>query len=211
MHCQTWITKSNYKYLLIFLLMHTVQVTKNTQKTLTFKRYFWLNTIFTDSLEVGFFSEIKIIFWAECVFSSSQVAPNVESFVVILLYFVQTQKVNCVWMTHCCCCRVDSELGLCQFYWVSIFVCILRFPGYFHRKVSNPIYACDTIKQSFSHLTSPKSHTNRIYQQMQNRTRTIVPVSIPSSLWSGSTQTAKAYKQLNRPLIGQQLPVLFSD
>ena len=40
---------------------------------------------------------------------------------------------------------VDSELGLCQFYWVSIFVCILRFPGYFHHKVSNPIYACDTI------------------------------------------------------------------
>ena len=71
-------------------------------------------------------------------------------------------------MTHCCC--VDSELGLCQFYWVSIFVCILRFQGYFHHKVSNPIYACDTIKQSFSHLTSPKSHTNKIYQQMQNRT-----------------------------------------
>ena len=116
---------------------------------------------------MGFFSEIKIIIWAECV-SSSQVAPNVESFVVILLYFVKTQKVNCVWMTHCCC--VDSELGLCQFYWVSIFVCILRFPGYFHHKVSNPIYACDTIKQSFSHLTSPKSHTNKIYQQMQNRT-----------------------------------------
>ena len=44
---------------------------------------------------------------------------------------------------------VDSELGLCQFYWVSIFVCILRFQGYFHHKVSNPIYACDTIKQSF--------------------------------------------------------------
>ena len=65
---------------------------------------------------------------------------------------------------------VDSELGLCQFYWVSIFVCILRFPGYFHHKVSNPIYACDTIKQSSSRLTSDKSRISNKQNQMRNRT-----------------------------------------
>ena len=144
------------------------------------ERYFCLNTIFTDSLEVGFFSEIKIIIWAECVFSSSQVAPNVESFVVILLYFVQTQKVNCVWMTHCCRLGIRFMSILLGFNFCLHFT----LPGIFspqNLKSYLRLWHNQTI------ILTPdksKSRTNKIFQIVL-----LVLVSIPWSLWSGSTQT----------------------
>ena len=107
-----------------------------------------------------FFSQIKIFIRAECVFSSSQVAPNVESFVVILLYFVQIQKVYCVWMTHgrvVCRLRIRFMSILLGFNFCLHFT----LPGIFSPQSLKSYLRLWHNQTIIPHLTSPESQTNK--------------------------------------------------